>query len=188
MPTLTRSTLRRAAPLPPHERRAAIVHAVAPLLVDEGSSVTTRRLAEAAGVSEGTLFNVFSDKDELIAAVVDATVDPEAYERALNEIDVAMPFDDRLRAATELTSRRVITIWALVSRVDAHHQPEHRRLPDSPALIELMTDGHDRFRLPPTEAARHLRALTLALTHPMLSSEPHTADEIVDIFLNGVGT
>ncbi len=150
-------------------------------------SVTTRRLALAAGVSEGTLFNVFGDKDELIAAVVDATIDPEPYERALSEIDAVGTFDERLRAATELTSRRVVDIWKLVSRVEAHHHPAHRPLPDSPSLIELMTTGQDRIRIEPTDAARHLRALTLALTHPMLTPEPRSADEIVDIFFHGVG-
>ncbi|MEJ7801087.1 MAG: TetR/AcrR family transcriptional regulator [Ilumatobacter sp.] len=181
------SPVRRAAPLPPEQRRAAIVDAVAPLLIEEGSSVTTRRLAQAAGVSEGTLFNVFTDKDELIGAVVLATVDPEWYERALTQIDATVPLENQLRTATELTCRRVIDIWKLVSRVDAHHHPTHRPLPDSPALIALMTSGRDRIRIAPTEAARHLRALTLALTHPLLTAEPRTADEIVDIFFNGVG-
>lgn len=150
--------------------------------------MTTRRLALVAGVSEGTLFNVFTDKDELIRAVVDATVDPEPYELALRRIDAAIPFDDQLRIATEMTRRRVIDIWKLVSRVEAHHHPAHRPLPDSPALIALMTSGHNRIRIAPTEAARHLRALTLALTHPMLAVEPRTVEDIVDIFFNGVGT
>ncbi len=189
MPTLSTPApaFRRAAPLPAEKRRAAIVRAVAALVVDEGPSVTTRRLARAAGVSEGTLFNVFDDKDELIAAVIDATIDPGPYERALVGIDADAPFDEQLRLATELTSRRVVDIWKLLSRVEPHHHRAPRPLPDSPALIALMTTGRPRLRIAPAEGARHLRALTLALTHPMLTPEPCSADEIVDIFFHGVG-
>ena len=49
--------------MPPSERRAAIIRDVLPTLVERGVTVTTRQLASAAGVSEGTLFNVFADKE-----------------------------------------------------------------------------------------------------------------------------
>ena len=49
----------RAAPLSPDERRRAIVDAVLPLLIEHGRAVTTRQMAEAAGIAEGTIFRVF---------------------------------------------------------------------------------------------------------------------------------
>ena len=39
----------------------------------------------------------------------------------------------------------------------------------------------------PADAARLLRALTLAMTHPMLVGEPVAPPEIVNLFLHGVG-
>ena len=48
-----------------------IIEAMLPLLLEHGEMVTTRQIAEAAGIAEGTIFRVFADKDELIAAVVE---------------------------------------------------------------------------------------------------------------------
>ena len=42
-----------------------IVAATLPLLLEHGELVTTRQIAEAAGIAEGTIFRVFADKDEL---------------------------------------------------------------------------------------------------------------------------
>lgn len=184
----TSPTTRRASPLPPSERRAAIIRAVLPLLIDRGVTVTTRQLAAAAGVSEGTLFNVFVDKDELIAAAVDAAVDLEPFEQAVVEIDSSLAFRERLVIATGLIQRRVVDIWKLVSQLAPHRHTDHRKgpFPDSPALIALLEAECDDLRESPAEAARLLRALTLALTHPLMTSEPRTADEIVDRFLHGV--
>ena len=187
MPTTAPIPARRASPLPPDERRAAILAAVIPLLVEHGSGVTSRQIAEAAQVSEGTVFKVFADKDELIAAAVEQATDPAPFEHAIAEIETDVPFVERLTAATELIRQRVVDIWRLVSRVGAdHHPPDHRPLPDSPALVALIASGADQLRLAPAEAARLLRALTLSSTHPLLAAEPASASDIVDVFLHGV--
>src|SRR5690606_40981582 len=53
----------RARPLSRADRRNAIAAATVPLLVEHGAAVTTRQIADAAGVAEGTLFRAFADKD-----------------------------------------------------------------------------------------------------------------------------
>jgi AcrR family transcriptional regulator len=71
---------KRAAALPPEQRRAAIIEAVRPLLAEYGESVTSKQIACAAGIAEGTIFRVFADKDELLDATLDAALDQEPFE------------------------------------------------------------------------------------------------------------
>ena len=189
-PSPSPTSQRRAAPLPPEERRTAIIHAALPLLIEHGAQVTSRQIAVAAGVSEGTIFNVFADKDELLLAALDVALDQAPLEEAISRIDPGVPFEPRLVAATELIQRRIVDVWRLVSRIDpARHDSARRRaLPTSPALAELLAAEPDRLRIDPVDAARLLRSLTLSLTHPLLAPEPSAADEIVDLFLHGAGT
>lgn len=86
----------RAAPLPPDERRAAILLAVRPVLLARGAAVTSRELAEAAGVAEGTLFRVFTDKVTLIREAVLAAVDPADAIPEIAVIDRTLPLRDKL--------------------------------------------------------------------------------------------
>ncbi len=164
------------------------MQAVLPLMIDQGVGITTRALARAAGVSEGTLFNVFTDKDELISSVVEAVLDVEPFERAIEAIDPTASFADGLVTATEIIQRRVVDIWKLVSQLDPARHATLRKgpFPDSPALIALLATESDRLGESPADAARLLRAMTLALSHPHMVDTPRPAAGIVDLFLNGV--
>ncbi|MCP5027533.1 MAG: helix-turn-helix transcriptional regulator, partial [Actinomycetia bacterium] len=73
--------------MPPEQRRAAIVAAVRPLLIEHGEGVTIRQIAAAANVAEGTIFGVVGDKHELLTARVKAARDIEPFERSGAEID-----------------------------------------------------------------------------------------------------
>lgn len=178
----------RATPLPPAARRASIVDAVAPLLIERGTAVTTKQIAHSAGISEGTIFNVFADKDELIDAVIEAALDPEPLERRLATVDAALPFEDRLIAATEAVQLQMMHIWRLLAALGPRTHRQPRRIPLSEGLVAIFASEPDRVRVDPASAARRLKAMTLTLTHPLLTDEPATPDEIVDAFLHGVAT
>jgi AcrR family transcriptional regulator len=164
-----------------------IVEATLPLLLENGEMVTTRQIADAAGIAEGTIFRVFADKDALIAAVVDAALDTGPLERELAAIDVHLPFEVCLAVAVEIVQRRVVDVWRLLSSIGTKfHDRAARPIVDSDALVALLETNATRLAVEPTVAARLLRNFTLSVTHPMLVGEPMSAAEIVQLFLYGV--
>lgn len=189
MPTHQTERAPRAAPLPPDERRAAIIEAVLPILAEHGDSTTSRQLAAAAGVSEGTIFKVFADKDDLFAAALERALDPAPLTDAIMAIDHSQTVEEQLIQAVELIQHRVVDVWQLLSRLKSQHRHPERPTPlsDHPALTALMQNAHTELRIEPDRAATILRSLTLSLTHPMLVAEALPAAEIVDVFLRGVG-
>jgi AcrR family transcriptional regulator len=175
----------RATALPPDQRRAAIVAATLPLLLERGANVSTRQIAEAAGIAEGTIFAVFPDKDAVVQAVLLAALDPEPTERELAAIDRSQAFENQLIDAVRIIQRRTHNIWRLVSSVGDAGAP---RTPptDFAGLIEIFKAERRQLRADPVTAARQLRALTLAVSNPMLyAGEPMTPAGIVSLFLDG---
>jgi AcrR family transcriptional regulator len=178
---------RRATALPPDERRSMIVAATLPLLLEHGDRVTSRQIAEAAGIAEGTIFRAFADKDEIIAAVIEAALDPGPLEAALSDIPRDLAFEDALAGAVVIMQQRVIDTWRLVSSVGTRfHEMTRRPMVDSDALVRMFEANRARITVEPIVAARLLRALTLSTTHPMLAGEPRTPDELIQLFLHGV--
>ncbi|MFP5488116.1 MAG: TetR/AcrR family transcriptional regulator [Acidimicrobiia bacterium] len=176
----------RATPLPRDERRAAILATFVPLLIERGPSVTTKQIADAAGVAEGTIFKAFADKDDLISAAVDAVTDPTSVEQALAAIDPTLDREAQLEEAVALLQRRIVEIWR-VHEMLPHHAPKQRpSIEASPGLVAIFSAHRDRIGVEPAVAAQRLRAIALALTHPLLFDEPATPAEIVHQFLHGV--
>jgi AcrR family transcriptional regulator len=181
----------RAVALPADERRRMIVEATLPLLLQNGEMVTTRQIADAAGIAEGTIFRVFEDKDTLISAVIDRAMDTELLEEALSRIDVDQSFERCLQAAVVILQQRVVDIWRLVSSVGSRfHDHNKSRGPQetSGALVGLFTAHKAHLSVTPVVAARLLRALTMSVTHPVLVDEPMSPREIVQLFLHGIHT
>jgi len=165
-----------------------IIAAALPLLVEQGEAVTTRQIADAAGIAEGTIFRVFPDKDSLIRAVIEAVFDNQPLEQALAEIDTARPLADVLTEGTALLQERVVSIWRVASSVGPRfHDSTRRSLIVSPWVEGVLTEHRKELTLKPAEAARVLQSLTLAVTHPNLTENPMAPARIVQLFLHGAG-
>ena len=182
------ATSRRATALPPEERRAAILDAVIPLVVEHGDRVTTKQIAEAAGIAEGTIFRVFADKTELFRAVGERMHDQTPREQALAEIDRRLPLEEQLVEAVAITQRRMVEIFTVLSRLGpAAHPRQPQPLMDSPELARIFAGHPQAIRCDPAEASRILRALTLSMTHPMIAGEQASPERIVEVVLHGIG-
>lgn len=188
----------RAEPLAPEERRRAIVQAVIPLLVEHGASVTTRQIAEAAGIAEGTIFRVFADKHALIHEAVKYSMDPEPIEQGLALIYPAAPIEVQLAEAARILLDRIEESIALLSVVRTMHSFGNRGSGPPPfvaaanaaitkSLTGLFERHRERLRIEPARAASAFWGLIFASGHPIVSrADKLTVDELVGVLLSGI--
>jgi AcrR family transcriptional regulator len=99
---------RRVPAMAPEERRAALIEATIPLLHEHGLEVSTRQIASAAGVAEGTIFGVFESKSQLVVCSVIKALDPQPDLDGLAAIDRSAPLHERVTAAAELVHQRFV--------------------------------------------------------------------------------
>jgi AcrR family transcriptional regulator len=181
----------------PAERRTAIIDAARPLVMRHGSGVTTRQIAEAAGIAEGTIFRVFPDKDSVVQAVVAEVFDPEPTLRELAAVDRGLPLRERLTNATDVLQRRLSQVFGLLDALGWIRPPEpdeHRPQPPAAindafraAMVDIVGADELSLRVPATELAHVLRLLIFSATHPMISDgRPLTPEQIVTILLDGL--
>jgi AcrR family transcriptional regulator len=180
----------RAPALSPDERRAAIVAATLPLLLERGIGVTTKQIADAAGIAEGTIFRVFPDKNALLGAVIDAAADTSAAEAAIAAIDPSLAVERQIEEAVRILQRRMLEVWRVVSTVfdtEAFRGRRGRKAPDIAALIEWFDRHPDVVRSDAKHAARALQGLTIGVTHPALyGDDPMDPADIASLFLDGL--
>jgi AcrR family transcriptional regulator len=179
--------------LPPEERRAALVAATLPLVTRYGMKVTTRQIAEAAGVAEGTIFRVFPDKEALVQAAVAAVLDPLPLLAELGGVDTTLPLPERLVEVVRILQRRLTSVFNLLFALRMFGPPNNpgdNRITNErilAAVAAVLEPDHDQFRLPVVEVARLIRLLTFSATHPTISDgTPLTAEQIASVVLNGV--
>ncbi|MDT9592007.1 helix-turn-helix domain-containing protein [Nocardioides zeae] len=185
----------RARPLPPADRRSAVLDAALPVVLEHGRAATTRQIAEAAGIAEGTLFRVFATKDELFAAVLDDVLDPTDFAAELDAVDRALPLEERLLVATRATQARFRRIFHVMTALGIvgpprRADPDEQRLEagrrSTARLTALLEPDADAFRVPLAEVVRLLRLLTFSGSHPHIGEDALlTPEQIVDVILRG---
>lgn len=171
----------RARPLTPDARRAHIISAVTPLLIEHGTAVTSRQLAEAAGVAEGTVFRAFGDKESLITAVIDAHRDPAAMRVAIAEIEGEPDLDGAIERILDLLVGRLTTLVRLSIALHRHGPPkgdgehaahraefEQRSRELAEQLTVVLEPFADRLAVAPAIAAGFLRMVATAAALPHL--------------------
>ncbi|TDC49426.1 TetR/AcrR family transcriptional regulator [Jiangella ureilytica] len=184
----------RATPMSPEQRREAIIAATLPLVYEHGFAISTRQIAEAAGIAEGTIFRVFEDKDTLLKQVLEAAIDPADTERRLRAIGTDLPLEHRLLLAADILNERLTSVFQLMVAIGFNRPPgdDGRQEPPRHAgimaiIAALVEPDRHRLRVPPAEVARRMRVLAFAGFHPMINDhEPMSPEEVVDLLLHGV--
>ncbi|SDS44713.1 DNA-binding transcriptional regulator, AcrR family [Nocardioides scoriae] len=192
----------RATPMAPEERRAAIVSAVAPLVLEHGRMPSTREIAQAAGIAEGTIYRVFEDKGALLHAVLEEVLRPPDTADQLVGLMASLPgLATRLLVLAERSQARMREVHAtmMVMRPLMEQAAHGRGAPLGPprflveaneALMERLTRvfelSADELRVEPLVAAAAFRALMLGAHSPgMPSPSPLTPEVVTRLLLEG---
>lgn len=192
----------------PDDRRKAIVSVLVPLIVERGGEVSTREIARAAGIAEGTIFRVFPDKRSLLLA---------AAEEAINPADGQELFDAALDGITDLREKVVVAAGRVLERMRltmtvmaavrphlmaALHESQAEgtkpMMGPPPFVLKAQEDLHRRLTAvfephreelatDPELAAIALRSLLFGAGRPELGLAPALgAEQIADFLLDGV--
>ena len=166
-----------------------LIDATLPLLLEHGNAVTTRQIADRAGIAEGTIFRAFDSKDDLIDAVVARQVDPEPFRRRLRGIDATLPLEERITAIVALMRNRFTTVFSLMSVIGHRgpHPSDDSRREFAEIIARILAPDLDRLTVSAERAAQVIRMLTLAASVPHVRNGPEFDDaEIAALILHGI--
>jgi len=182
----------------PEERRAALIAATVPLLNEHGLDVSTRQIAQAAGVAEGTIFGVFPDKNSLVVAALLHALDPQPTLDSLAAIEASLDLRGRLVVAADLINERFAAGARLMSAARTlvlatnTHPEAHKRMADTrtrllASLTAVIEPDAGLLRQPADTTARLLLLFCGANTFgPFGDRSPLNATEMVSLLLDGL--
>ena len=173
------------------ETRQRILDAAARVFAEFGyRGGTTNRIAEAANISIGSLYQYFPNKDAILTALTDAHIDAgAALLTARAAAGVPPALEDQLRLFTRATIDN--------HRDDPHlHQVLFAEAPRSPALLARLRDAeetavaaayallarHPEVRVPDLKFAARMTVATIeSLTHRLIAcAQPADAQQLED--------
>ena len=155
----------------------SILDAVVPLLLSHGADVTTKDIADAAGIAEGTIFRAFCGQGRAHPAAVARFMDPEPTFVLLEQIDPALDLEDKVRAVVEIFRERFVGVVGVVSALGpqeaAMHSHDQRSRAWTTAARDifrgLFASDADRFRIDPGLRSYFMRLLSFGTAMPMFT-------------------
>ena len=188
---------RRVPAKAPDDRRAALIRATIPLLHEHGLDVSTRQIAEAAGVAEGTIFGVFENKNQLVTVSMLQALDPQPTIDAFQAIDRGLSLRERLTIAADMLMRRFLEHAQLMPAVrklimtggekEHFHKMARDRERTQAALTELIEPDAAILRRSPGSTARLLLLYCGArMFGPFGDPDGFDSQEAVSLLLDGL--
>jgi AcrR family transcriptional regulator len=172
------------------DRRAQIIEAVTPAVLEHGAAITSRQLADAAGVAEGTLFKAFGDKESLLLALAEfhlsAQENGESGLLALESLEEVVEWTLRvLVERMRFIFRLVMALGPIGQRAAAGAKAEFEA--SKHRLGERFVPFRDELRVPPVVAAEIVRTLAWAAASNWGEQTPASSvDDILQVLLHGI--
>jgi AcrR family transcriptional regulator len=178
----------RAQPLPAEDRKAMIIDAVIPLLIEHGRGVTSRQIAEAAGIAEGTIFRAFGDKESLVQAAIEKYLDPEPLRDALRAIDPALPLEHKVRAIVYLLRERFQSVMSIMAVIGPQRPPVPQERHEFAAIVaRILEPEAQQLNWPPERVAYILRLISFSSAFPALNEGVEfSVDDLARMTLLGI--
>lgn len=173
----------------PEDRRTAILDAVIPELLEHGRDLSTRAMADAAGVAEGTLFRAFGDKEALLEAAAVRHWDPRPFRDQVARIDPGLPTAEKVAQLMELFIERFRGSIRLMTalRLQAPPRLDRKHLEDGwPQIMDGLF--HPGELAVPAETVGYLiRLYAFGSAVPDFGHvRPFAISELTDLLLHGV--
>ncbi len=165
--------------------------------------LTMDRVAEAAGVAKGSVYNYFQSKQDLIRFILDKTLEPakRAEREILAEPTTAIQkLEACLRVWFELLARNRGLFEFLINDPSSrhlHHPRERGNREEGIAVLRtIFEQGIDEGAFRPFDAGRAAEmffgAVMASVDQQLLSREERPVDDsvrsLIDVFLYGVAT
>lgn len=186
-------------------RRAEILTAAGRLFAEKGyHRTTTQDIAEAAEVSEGTIYNYFSSKEELLFAIMERISQSQdsgdRFKEALPEDPKAF-FLVMLNSRQDFLQKNRIMLQAILSEILVNPELRERYYQDFivPEIESMRIHLEERVNLGQIQlsdsslVARILMAIFSGLFLLQVSGDEVVStqwrgltDQLVDIFFNGI--
>ncbi|MFF1877713.1 TetR/AcrR family transcriptional regulator [Leifsonia sp. NPDC058230] len=179
---------RRAQALSVEERQAMIIDAVIPLLIEHGRAVTSKQIAEAACIAEGTIFRAFGDKETLLQAAIEKYLDPEPLRNALRSIDPGLPIEHKVRAIMYLLRERFLLVMRLMATIGPQRPPiPQERQQFVEIIARILEPDMQRLNWSAERIGYILRLISFASAFPALNEGVEfSIDELTRIVLFGI--
>jgi AcrR family transcriptional regulator len=186
----------------PDVRRQAIIEATLPLLLERGPELSTREIAQAAGVAEGTIFRAFETKSDIIAATIGAALEPDLAVALLAALPADQTLDQRVTAILTVLAEEITRTRSLFSHLAGvgfghgrphpqpgglRHGPGSGRMRMFDATATALEPYAAQLRVGVDTAGKLLNALAFAASFgaPSLDA-PANPETLAQVVLHGI--
>lgn len=176
--------------LAPDARRAAIIEATLPLLAEHGPATTSAQIAKAASISQGTIFHVFGDKQNLIDAAVRHLMDIEPLLAEIDSLRGVRSLQPRLAGCADVLQRHLVRAMPVIMKCgmpDGHDAKGDLAIRAQASIAALLEPDAGSLTRPVGELSGMFFFLCIASAQQVVMGQPTMAGgtDLATLFLDG---